>query len=256
MSKSRDNFINIVTAAFLNPETKAKCLNTCKNISQHAIAARAFDEFPCLLPEIEINQLKKEFLGILRNAKPSPFSDAGYQLIEYKDIRAVETLEKKIAAIGYAELIDVNTQKIKDSIIKLLEWDKDKINLCDILCAYVGAINQDILHGLLSDIEKHNDTFTACCSHITKNYHLWAAEVLKLHGHVVESAPARINLENNSAYLYKSINRQDIAIGAAAASILVTGLLSGFFLFNQVKNRRKNKSHTHNHAPSPTSMPQ
>lgn len=182
MSTPRFSLCNILKREFKNPTKRNIACDSAKNILQDhpELATRIFDKFPCLLHKNELAELTNQFRDIFMELDSSSISETedGVDLALEADKKNITAWEKKIADIAIAELLDENGT-IKNELIELLEWQdfqnelRSPALICSIVCAYLGAINQVIIHNLSKELANRSDIFLAVCGYVNKNCRTW-----------------------------------------------------------------------------------
>lgn len=232
--QARHDLISHLERSFKNADEKKQCLDSCRDILEPHITTRAFDLFPSLLPNTELEQFRSKFTEILHHIKRIHKSDDGYDLIDKSDMIQLADLHKQIIQIGYAELINKNSNRLKANIVAYFGWEsaQDKIEISSILCAYVGAISQELMRNNDAITEKNNDFCTAVFCHINKNYRTWVNEVLKTNGNRLHPTHATMDVNGHTIQVSQSSNTYTTAASVLTAGVLVATALGGFLLFH------------------------
>jgi hypothetical protein len=147
--------------AFINPTLKASCLASSKEQLQKGTnnnsGYRAFDTFPPLLPQTELDALMNEIRIILQHIQYNIKNNKGFYLLTLDNQNAIAHLQKRVIKIACDELLNTDG-KIKSEIINLLEWDsiKSNIHIDDIIGSYTNMVLHNPLYlGTLSENEKN-----------------------------------------------------------------------------------------------------
>ncbi|OGT47807.1 MAG: hypothetical protein A3E83_03010 [Gammaproteobacteria bacterium RIFCSPHIGHO2_12_FULL_41_20] len=181
MAQARQSFISILSAAFTaDPGLQNRCCReSIKALNNSGLTMRIFDEFPCLLPEEDIKELSDRFSSILNLVQLRSQGDVNTFTTE-NDVLMVEAWERKITKIGIAELLGKDGQ-IKPEIASLLTWPlaQPQARIYEIVCAYVGAINQVVIANIMEEIDRVPDKPQVIFDYINKHYSQWVVDELR-----------------------------------------------------------------------------
>ena len=160
-----------------NPETKKHCIALSRTALQADYATgRVFDKFPGLLPEEQIQSLCNEFEVFFKEAKPTRDVGDRFVFSQEQDRKALNAWETKIAKIACEELLDAEGH-ILPEITQLLEWrpDLSQTQVCCIMSAFVGTVNQEVSRRLAELLKKNEKSFLAFCGYVNQSN----AEIIK-----------------------------------------------------------------------------
>lgn len=227
MPNTKITFVDIVTTNYVSSDIKTKCISESrKRILQHH-EDRAFDEFSYLIDTQKQNELTTCFLRILENF---PKMDEKFWQFTLK------AFQKHIAEIGCTSLFESNG-KVKPELICLLKWEdlQDNINTLNLLCGFIGAVNQQILSQpeIIQAVQNDRESFAMLSSYCNREYRNWAMSKLKAlnipYTDLNQSAPLREIL----AYTRNNPGTTKSVLGAAAVLI---GIGLGFFASSYQKD--------------------
>ena len=182
----------ILMKAFKNSKVREKACHSSKNIlTKHSeLTNRIFDHFPCLITEKQLSNKIEQLKEIISNIEESSVSDKMILTDEVAKTK-ITLFEKAIAKMAVDELLTYE-EKLKPEIIKLLDWEEFEKELnkpttiYNILCAYVGGVNQVLIEHFGKKPEKSNEVYAAFCHHINKNSHDWILDKLDPEGDIVK----------------------------------------------------------------------
>ena len=168
-------FLKILHEANLNTINQLR--ESKNNLQQEGTRARIFDEFPCLLPKENIETLGLELREITNNIIWLKQLNYRYYLANPLDEEKIRVWHTKVILMGCTELLN-EYGDIKPEIVNILEWNVylTRQAICDILTAYVSAINQEIFKDYCNQ-EPH--VLSAILHFITENYDVWTADEFK-----------------------------------------------------------------------------
>lgn len=175
MSGSRISLIEQLKKYFEDENIKSTCLTSSRLKINNRFANRVFDDFPNLLQTDDITFMKDSYEKILSTLK---FSSKDLTLRK-TDQEKIMQWEKKFIFIACTELLNDQDQ-IKSELLDLLEWNdlKNKFTVSDIICAFVGTINQQTMNELKPVIENDLLAHGAICNFINPNYRRWVVDFL------------------------------------------------------------------------------
>lgn len=227
------SLVDVLSAAF---DKSAGLATQCRRSSQLAFTAsgstkRIFDEFPCLLAEDDITDLCHGFSRILEQVTPTQTQDDMLVLTNSNDRLMVHAWQNKIAQIGIRELLDGNGY-IRPDVRQLLDWQMplSQKQVCEVICGYVSAINQEVMQRLDAQIQAKNDSFSAICDEVNKNLGGWVITELKVSRRAFDLRSIdAINSSKLTASRGFGIGKREAAIiagvgVAAAGAFLLAGL--------------------------------
>lgn len=152
---------------------------------------RVFDDFPCLLPDHVIVRIIESFKQIVQRMPLHAVmkTDDGYQLDSDYSKRQIMNWEKVIIRKAREELLDEN-DTMKEEVLRLLQWEKPlgKNKIFAVICAYVAAINQEVLTQYGKEVTNrlnagHSDgqanRLSAVLDFISKHYGQWVGDVIQ-----------------------------------------------------------------------------
>lgn len=218
---------------FKNNETKSHCLNNSKKYLDANNVTRIFDPFPQLLPQKEFAILQNSLKKFLSQIKEVKQTDEGFQLVEKNDFENISALQKLIIKTGCDELFKDGNINIQ--LIKLLDWQEhaSQIKHRDLLCAYVGAVNMQLINSLSDFIYENMNQFTATCDYVNKHYHQWVIEGLKQSSLTDDSKSDNTKIEIFRLPTKKVAATTAVIIGITAIAYCAAKSLYQFF--NQEK---------------------
>ena len=180
MSLSRKTLVQILSEFFdKDVQLKKKCLLSSKRaLMGEGLTKRIFDEFPCLLEEEEVKKFSQDFLNILESVHVKE-SDREFILENKTDMEKIKSWELAVVQRAMTALLDEQAH-IKRELQEFLEWKADlsQQQTCHIVSAYVGAVNQEVMHALDQDIQKHSNAMMALCNYVNKNLGCWLIDYL------------------------------------------------------------------------------
>lgn len=255
MQSSRLTLVEILLQEFTDPEVKKKCLESSLMRIRQGITTRAFDDFPSLLTQSELTDIAHDFQIIFEQITNVHETDNGILLGNLIDQISVQNWEKIIAIKACKELLD-NEGKVKSEIVDLLGWEKyiGQVNNCDVVCAYVAAVNHLAMLNLVSLIQENQMKFTAVCDYVNSNYRGWIKEVMQISGFSIDPKhEAKIERTNLQKILYFPIEHPAVGIGIGITALLLAGLtVAGILLFGgKPPIEKQNKVHENKRSESP-----
>lgn len=179
---TRSSFVSHLQTKINDREIHAIISTSNSKLADLGSTFRIFDEFPCLISDDNLISIINRFKAMIANLHSFSETKYGFQPND-QDAKKIMELEKEIIQLACFELLDHH--EIRNDIIEFLKWDKKNITqekIGAIICAYVGAINQEIFNSL-SNAAHHHIMLGQLCDYINKNYgKKWTAEVLKEKG--------------------------------------------------------------------------
>lgn len=186
--------------------------NTKRCLVESGNRKRIFDHFPCLLPREDISQFETKFSEILSDIPVTISLNLDNELVLHHKLSQLQLMswEKGIIKLAAEALLDTN-RGIKQEILDLLGWENqlNSAEIHDIICAYVGAVNQVVIGANANTT--YQSALAIACGYITKNYGQWVDDVL--------NRPTLSRLSDNKG----------MAIGLTAGAAIV-----GLTLFSMV----------------------
>ncbi len=211
------NSLTILKNDCKDPEVKQRYRLTSKKYILQGVPNRLFDDFSSLISGTELNNQVWLFKLLLNkischeNENEQPLSiltgENKYQLSE-----AIIN----IAIMGYHSFISDN--RMDPELIELLDWSnlEKKIDICDLLCAYVGRILNDVMLKITESNQNIDwPAMNGMTNYINKNYRGWVKTALKRAGHPYEE---KIAASEESGYGYGASTL--FSIGVATLAIL------------------------------------
>lgn len=251
-SDRHDTFIARLAIALQDETLKKQYREKSKASLAKSDATRVFDTFQCLLAKNDLEKLTHQFREILLSTHRVRQTKRGPILTEITQKEAIKRWLKTIAGMGCQELFDARNN-LKPELIQLLGWEKfvDKIDNCELVCAFVNEINLTVFEGLSDIIRTHQDQYNALCQTINQAYRQWTAEVLDVFGIPYHhDRGLKLALQDPSSDSESDVEddnhlNKGLATGLGiAAGVLVGGAaIAGFLLFGKIP------------TPSPTSSP-
>ena len=236
MSKTRLSLVEILSSAFESEELKTKCCESSKKAlhARHS-SKRIFDDFPCMLFEGDVVSLCDKFKKILNEAKPEEFEEGHFKLTLKTDMDAVCAWNKEIANFACMDMLDSNGH-LKKELMKLLTWEHDlsQIQVCDVVCAYVSSIHQEIINRLTSELFAHESSIKAIDDLQGKQYAIWAIDVLKESKLIFDNlALKNIDWSRFITILRLPFDKPEVGIGLGVGAVALTLLGVGITLFQK-----------------------
>lgn len=241
MSTSRPSFIELIQ---INPEVVTQCRDSSKAELARGTPNRIFDGFPILLPQNKLDNLIKKFEKIFSKIKPITIPDEvddPAQLLINHDKKKIFIWQREVIKIGCYELLGQNGQ-IKNEIVELLEWHPYAINICDIVCAYVGAVNQFLADKLNILFKEKGSAFSAICQFVNQNYRKWVLEELAHFSDKPDERDAKVQQSKFIKIKRLPKEKPAVAVGLAVG-FTVTLAAIGYALFSSssTRNPQQNK---------------
>ena len=248
MQSTRDSFIAILKQDFINPEVKKTCIESSLQKIKAGLVTRAFDDYPNLMAMDELLSITDNFESLLKHIVQVNDTHGKMELANNHDKRAFEAWEKNIITHACVELLDEHG-KIKSEIVELLEWKDcvNKINVIQLISAYVGAINHATMllankksTSELLQVNKTNEIelmkHAAVTDYINKNIYAWIINVTKLLNLPVV-IERKETVKHTTVRKGKELSDDDkLAIGVGAGLFIAGAAALGLLLFSKSSN--------------------
>lgn len=250
MQSTRDSFIAILKQDFINPEVKKKCIESSLQKIKAGLVTRAFDDYPNLMAMDELLSIADNFESLLKHIAKVNDTHGKMELVNNHDKRVFEAWEKNIITHACVELLDEHG-KIKNEIVELLEWKDcvNKINVLQLISAYVGAINHATMlmankksASELLQVNKTNEIelmkHAAVTDYINKNIYAWIIDVTKLLNLpvVIERKDAVKHTPVHKAKELSDDDKLAIGVGVGAGLFIAGAAALGLLLFSKSSN--------------------
>jgi len=248
MQSTRDSFIAILKQDFINPEVKKTCIESSLQKIKAGLVTRAFDDYPNLMAMDELLSITDNFESLLKHIAKVNDTHGKMELVNNHDKRVFEAWEKNIITHACVELLDEHG-KIKSEIVELLEWKDcvNKINVFQLISAYVGAINHATMllankksTSELLQVNKTNEIelmkHAAVTDYINKNIYAWIINVTKLLNLPVV-IERKETVKHTTVRKGKELSDDDkLAIGVGAGLFIAGAAALGLLLFSKSSN--------------------
>lgn len=209
MHSSKKTVIDMIDSELKNhPEEMNSLITKSQKKLTSSSANRVFNDFPCLVPEVEFEKIIKEFDKLL-NGNPC--------------IRSIRSFEKKVIDLACNELLEKDGC-IKKQVLKKLHWKQNQLPEKDdyqmdnytIVSAFVGTVHEWIVEKCHKEINKHTDTFPVIMNTVNPNYGKWILETMNDR-----------NMPFDEKYDHDALTARDILLYPARHPLLLFSVFVG-----------------------------
>ncbi len=194
MCQSR-SLIELLKNEFKDVTLEKNCKNNARKALQQGMATRIFDKFPDIISPDDLKIFIEECKNLLTDIDSESIVEKDNKFIftEEDDKNRMFEWQMRIIEKGAAELLDQKAD-VKFEFLTLLGLKNFKIAPNEILCSYVGIINQYIAHSF----EKHSNHLIKSNAHVynmifyyvNKHYGNWTRLWLSIFEKIHEIIPS------------------------------------------------------------------
>jgi hypothetical protein len=206
-------FIDILKFNFINIYTKINYQASFKKAYDRDLLTRAFDDCPfSIISDEEAEELQTRFKYLLLNIHVND----EIEIINDHDKKKLMHWELTIIDMAINNLLDPSGV-IKAELLTMLDCQETFTaqQVIELICAYVGRVNHQIIMQCLEYIQENNkqNTYLSLCNYINKNYGKWVEYSLKKED------------KSNNLYLLSAVG--------VGSSLLISAAAMGIILFKQ-----------------------
>jgi len=194
MCKSQ-SLIELLKNEFKDVTLEKNCINTARRALQQGMTTRIFDKFPAIISPDDLKIFIEECKNLLIDIDSESIVEKNNKFIftEEDDKNRMFEWQLRIIEKGAAELLDQKAN-VKFEFITLLGLKNFKVAPNEMLCSYVGVINQYITHSFEKYsnhlIKNNSHVYNMIFYYVNKNYGNWIRLWLTIFEKIPEIIPS------------------------------------------------------------------